>query len=208
MSREALTVVWQRRQPRACRRGCPLGCRRLGRPRGHTATCRPPGVRSASPSRTAVRRPIHAGGSSRGASRRHCPTAFWPGRTPYARRRRGNSSRWLAKRYAMTRGMRCTVAWRPAPIGARRPVTGWAPNQRGPRCTALAWGKRVGSATSTGETDPRFSRTSWLPDAARCARAVRPHGPMANGVHGVLEVSCRADDCRLRTEQGPETLAV
>ncbi len=39
-------------------------------------------------------------------------------------------------------------------------------------------------------------------------RAVRSHGDIENGLHGVLDIAFRADECRVRAESDVQDLAV
>ena len=54
----------------------------------------------------------------------------------------------------------------------------------------------------------RFFLTSLPCDAIRFAQAVREHWGGENALHGVLDVSFRVDDCRMRQGDGAQNMAV
>jgi predicted transposase YbfD/YdcC len=53
----------------------------------------------------------------------------------------------------------------------------------------------------------RFYITSIAPDAAEFARAARQHWGIENGLHWVLDVVYREDECRIRKRNGPANFA-
>ena len=53
----------------------------------------------------------------------------------------------------------------------------------------------------------RFCITSIAPDAAEFARAARQHWGIENGLHWVLDVIYREDECRIRKHNGPANFA-
>jgi len=53
----------------------------------------------------------------------------------------------------------------------------------------------------------RFYITSIAPDAAEFARAARQHWGIENGLHWVLDVIYREDECRIRKHNGPANFA-
>ena len=50
----------------------------------------------------------------------------------------------------------------------------------------------------------RYDLTSLPCDAPQCAKAMREHWGVENAPYGVLEVSCREDDCRIRAAKGAQ----
>jgi predicted transposase YbfD/YdcC len=52
--------------------------------------------------------------------------------------------------------------------------------------------------------EQRFFLTALPGEAVRCAHAVRAHWGVAHALHGVLEVSWRADDWRIRQGYGAQ----
>ena len=52
----------------------------------------------------------------------------------------------------------------------------------------------------------RFYIGSIPPDATEFARAARQHWSIENGLHWVLDVIFREDECRIRTRNGPATI--
>lgn len=65
--------------------------------------------------------------------------------------------------------------------------------------------RRVGGAR---EAEARYFLSSLHGDAAPLAAAVRAHWGVENGLHWVLDVAFREDDCRVRAGHAPENLAV
>lgn len=53
----------------------------------------------------------------------------------------------------------------------------------------------------------RFYITSIAPDAVEFARAARQHWGIENGLHWVLDVIYREDECRIRKGNGPANFA-
>ena len=53
----------------------------------------------------------------------------------------------------------------------------------------------------------RFYIGSITPDATGFARAARQHWSIENGLHWVLDVILREDECRIRTRNGPANFA-
>ena|SRR5215510_224844 len=65
--------------------------------------------------------------------------------------------------------------------------------------------REVGGAVSI---EQRFFLTSRPCAAVRFAQAVREHWGVEKALHGVLDVSFRDDDCRMRQGHGAQNLAV
>jgi hypothetical protein len=60
------------------------------------------------------------------------------------------------------------------------------------------------------ETETTFAITSLPPERASAPKLLlvaRQHGRIENQLHGVRDVSCGEDGCRVRTENAPEVLA-
>jgi predicted transposase YbfD/YdcC len=57
-------------------------------------------------------------------------------------------------------------------------------------------------------SEQRFFLTSLPCDVVRFAQAVREHWGVENGLHWVLDVSFREDDCRIRQGHGAQNMAV
>ena len=63
--------------------------------------------------------------------------------------------------------------------------------------------------TSTGMTrEDRYFISSLNTPAKQLLKAVRGHWSIENGLHWVLDVAFREDECRVRTDHAPENLAV
>jgi predicted transposase YbfD/YdcC len=65
--------------------------------------------------------------------------------------------------------------------------------------------REVGGEVSS---EQRFFLTSLPCEVIRFAQAVREHWSVETGLHGVLAVSFREDDCRIRQGQGAQNMAV
>ena len=65
--------------------------------------------------------------------------------------------------------------------------------------------RRLGQDTSR---ETRFYISTLPGDAAQFGQAVRSHWGIENGLHWVLDVSFREDDCRIRKDNGPQNFAV
>jgi predicted transposase YbfD/YdcC len=69
----------------------------------------------------------------------------------------------------------------------------------------------VNSARETGkkiETETRFYITSLTAPASRVGPAIRDHWSIENGLHWVMDMTFREDECRVRTDHAPANLAV
>src|SRR5215467_4404563 len=60
----------------------------------------------------------------------------------------------------------------------------------------------------TVQSDTRYFLTSLPAHGVRFAEAGRQHWGIENALHGVLDVSCAEDACRIRKDQGAQTFAV
>ena len=71
--------------------------------------------------------------------------------------------------------------------------------------------RREGGASSTESVERRYYISSLAVSEAgsvrRFAEAVRGHWGIENGLHWVLDVAFREDDCRVRREHAPQNLA-
>jgi predicted transposase YbfD/YdcC len=65
--------------------------------------------------------------------------------------------------------------------------------------------REVGGAVAI---EQRYVLTSLPCNAVRFAQAVRQHWGVENALHWVLDVSFRADDCRIRQGHGAQNMAV
>jgi predicted transposase YbfD/YdcC len=91
----------------------------------------------------------------------------------------------------------------PVPEGLAQRHAGWA----GLRTLGMVFSERqVGTAEATCET--RFFISRLPAKVKTLGRAVRGHWGIENALHGVLDVSFREDDSRLRKDHGPENLAL
>lgn len=97
----------------------------------------------------------------------------------------------------------CETISDPAAIAWLDPDGQWTGLRTIARVTAT---RTVGAQAST--TTVRYYLTS-LPGAAKpIAEAVRSHWGIENGLHWVLDMAFREDECRARVGQSPENLAV
>jgi predicted transposase YbfD/YdcC len=60
----------------------------------------------------------------------------------------------------------------------------------------------------TVQVETRYFLTSLPAQGVRFAQAVRQHWGIENSLHGVLDVSCDEDACRIRKDKGAQTFAV
>ena len=65
--------------------------------------------------------------------------------------------------------------------------------------------RRVGPTTTT---DRRYYISSLAPSAQQALEIVRTHWHIENGLHWVLDVAFREDDCRVRMGNAPQNLAL
>ncbi len=68
----------------------------------------------------------------------------------------------------------------------------------------------VESVRETGgriETETRFYITSLTAPAGRVGPAIRDHWSIENGLHWVMDMTFRDDECRVRTDHVPANLA-
>ena len=76
----------------------------------------------------------------------------------------------------------------------------------GLQCIGMVEGeRRLGHDTSH---KTRFYISTLPGDATQFGQAVRSHWGIENGLHWVLDVSFREDDCRIRKDNGPQNFAV
>ena len=69
----------------------------------------------------------------------------------------------------------------------------------------------VESVRETGgkiEKETRFYITSLTAPACRVGPAIRDHWSIENGLHWVMDMTFRDDECRVRTDHAPANLAV
>jgi predicted transposase YbfD/YdcC len=66
--------------------------------------------------------------------------------------------------------------------------------------------RQVGAEPATCAT--RFFRSSLPPKVKRFAGAVRGHWGIEKGLHGILEISFREEESRLRQDHGPDNFAL
>jgi predicted transposase YbfD/YdcC len=100
--------------------------------------------------------------------------------------------------------------------GRREMRTSWIPSDLEWLGATAAWahGHSIGmgeSPRAVGAHIAEETRSSWtsLPcEATQFAKAVREHWGVENARHGVLDVSLREDDGRLRAEKGAHNCAV
>lgn len=77
-----------------------------------------------------------------------------------------------------------------------------------PDLTSIAMVEAIREETGKlASRQTRFYITSIAPDAAEFARAARQHWGIENGLHWVLDVVYREDECRIRKHNGPANFA-
>jgi predicted transposase YbfD/YdcC len=96
----------------------------------------------------------------------------------------------------------CRATANPAVLAWLDPDQAWP----GLRSIATVTGaRRIGDQTTI---ETRYYLSSLPADALRIGAAVRAHWGIENGLHWVLDMAFRADDCRVRTGHAAENLAV
>lgn len=58
------------------------------------------------------------------------------------------------------------------------------------------------------QTSPRYFISSWSASASDFLHAIRDHGQVENGLHGVLDVAFREDESRIRKDHAPQNRAL
>jgi predicted transposase YbfD/YdcC len=58
------------------------------------------------------------------------------------------------------------------------------------------------------ETHTRYFISSWQASAKDFLKAIREHWQIENGLHWVLDIAFREDDCRIRKDHAPQNMAV
>ncbi len=97
---------------------------------------------------------------------------------------------------------RCWTISQPSELAYIRDLKDWA----GLRSVVMIEAtRRVGPATTT---EIRYYISSLTPSAQQALDIVRTHWHIENGLHWVLDVAFREDDCRVRTGCGPQNFAV
>ena len=90
----------------------------------------------------------------------------------------------------------------PSELAFIRDVKDWAGLRSVVRLEAT---RRLGQTTTT---DIRYYISSLTPRAQQALEIVRTHWHIQNGLHWVLDVAFREDDCRVRTSNAPQNLAL
>lgn len=97
---------------------------------------------------------------------------------------------------------RCWSISEPSELAYIRDLKDWA----GLRSVVMIEAtRRVGPATTT---EVRYYISSLTPSAPQALEIVRSHWHIENGLHWVLDVAFREDDCRVRTGNAPQNLAL
>jgi predicted transposase YbfD/YdcC len=85
---------------------------------------------------------------------------------------------------------------------------GWLKSSHGwPGLRSIVMVESVRETGAKIERETRFYITSLEPDAAALAAAIRSHWSIENGLHWVMDMVFRDDECRIRTRNAPANFA-